>query len=336
MSSLTAWGHPDRHYAAQNAPDRRDIQHSDLRDLITQTIPDVEANVRRAVSQWNLLVREHIRTETGLRLSTESRSQSVPVRVSADVPPNFLEALQEFQKFGWLILNRPRLEAVVDGLAAMESGWSGIEQNFPTACSSSRDVAISVAKTTAREWLNILDFHETQKKILSTDGDVLGAYYFRVPEIRIYWVVIGVYSALLDIPVETLTVITLAHELAHAYTHLGHDIDSDVWPTPRFEKTDLHVVEGLAQFYTRAVCVRLNDRLPKAVSLFDFLVSQQPVPYQEHQEWVKEAKRNGEVVRAAMIQARSSEVYDREHFQSIISEFWERLNSSQAPTKNLF
>jgi hypothetical protein len=336
MSSLTAWGHPDRHYAAQNAPDRREIQHSDLRDLINQTIPDVEANVRRAVSQWNLLVREHIRTETGLRLSTESRSQSVPVRVSADVPPNFLEALQEFKKFGWLILNRPRLEAVVDGLAAMENGWTGIEKNFPPACQTSSQGAISTAKNTASEWLEILKQNETQKKILSTDGDALGAYYFRVPEIRIYWVVIGVYSALLDIPVETLTVITLAHELAHAYTHLGHDIDSDVWPTTRFEKTDLHVVEGLAQFYTRAVCVRLNDRLPRAVSLFDYLAEQQPAPYREHEKWTREAKRNGEVVRAAMIQARSSEVYERENFQSIIYEFWERLNSSQAPTKNLF
>ena len=37
--------------------------------------------------------------------------------------------------------------------------------------------------------------------------------------------------------VEALTYVVLAHELAHAYTHLGRDIDGNAWDT---ESTLLH------------------------------------------------------------------------------------------------
>jgi len=89
------------------------------------------------------------------------------------------------------------------------------------------------------------------ERIFDIREDVLGAYYFRIPEIRLYWVVIGIVARAIGVSVEALTVVVLAHELAHAYTHLGHDIDNERWETERFARTELDIVEGLAQFYTQ-------------------------------------------------------------------------------------
>jgi hypothetical protein len=63
---------------------------------------------------------------------------------------------------------------------------------------------------------------------------VLGAYFFRIPQIRLYWVVIGIAARTLGVAVEALTIVVLAHELARAYTHLGRDIDNERWDTGHF------------------------------------------------------------------------------------------------------
>jgi hypothetical protein len=100
----------------------------------------------------------------------------------------------------------------------------------------------------AENWLAKLDEIRAVEKIIGIDEDVLGAYFFRVPEIRLYWVVIGITARALGVPPDALTIVVLAHELAHAYTHLGRDIDNERWDTERFAKSDLDIVEGLAQY----------------------------------------------------------------------------------------
>jgi hypothetical protein len=90
----------------------------------------------------------------------------------------------------------------------------------------------------------------------------LGAYFFRVPEVHLYWMVIGLVAGVLGISVESLTVVVAAHELAHAYTHLGRDIDGKRWDTEEFARADLNIVEGIAQFYTEVVSRKLEPRNP--------------------------------------------------------------------------
>jgi hypothetical protein len=48
----------------------------------------------------------------------------------------------------------------------------------------------------------------------------------RQPEI---WGVIGLFSQILGLNPEALTIVVLAHELAHAYTHRTADIDGKFW-----------------------------------------------------------------------------------------------------------
>ena len=52
--------------------------------------------------------------------------------------------------------------------------------------------------------------------------------------IRLYWGVIGLVSEWLGCVVEDLAIVVLTHELAHAYTQLGADIEGRRWAAPSF------------------------------------------------------------------------------------------------------
>jgi hypothetical protein len=72
--------------------------------------------------------------------------------------------------------------------------------------------------------------------------------------------VISFMAGVLGVPVEALTVVVAVHELAHAYTHLGRDIDGKKWDTNTFSQVDPRTSEGLAQFYTEVICKKLEPR----------------------------------------------------------------------------
>lgn len=71
--------------------------------------------------------------------------------------------------------------------------------------------------------------------------------------VGIYGMPIALISAMLNVSIEDLTAVTLAHALAHGYTHLGRDIDGRTWSDNGFADSELSVIEGLAQFYTDVV-----------------------------------------------------------------------------------
>ncbi|MCC6624454.1 MAG: hypothetical protein IT385_24610 [Deltaproteobacteria bacterium] len=107
-------------------------------------------------------------------------------------------------------------------------------------------------------------------------------------EISLYCGAIGLCAKALAAPVETLTVITLAHELAHAYTHLGFDRDGERWRCDAFAICERELKEGLAQLYTFWILHRLeaSGRVRELVPTFLELMSRQPAPYRMHLPWL--------------------------------------------------
>jgi hypothetical protein len=83
-----------------------------------------------------------------------------------------------------------------------------------------------------------------------------------------------------------LTIVVTAHELSHAYSHLGRDIDGESWDTENFAGTNIQIVEGLAQFYTSIVCKKLNPRMPAALLAYETLLKQKSGPYPVHEKWI--------------------------------------------------
>ena len=93
--------------------------------------------------------------------------------------------------------------------------------------------------------------------MLSVREDFLGIYEYDArglfadeqainrATIRLYWGVIGLVSEWLGCRIEDLAIVVLAHELAHAYTQLGADIDGRRWAAPSFAKAETALKEGL-------------------------------------------------------------------------------------------
>jgi hypothetical protein len=192
------------------------------------------------------------------------------------------------------------------GLEAFEIDFeivSGALGNLSASIEEVRRVRDSFK--TLNDWLKKLAI---LKKIGAIRQDILGAYFFRIPEIRLYWMVIGLLSRALGVSAESLTVVVAAHELAHAYSHIGRDIDGARWDTEAFASTELEIAEGLAQFYTGSVCLKLQERFPSAKLAYDALLAVQSGPYKAHIDWGSPQESTGEVVRFTMIKTRSNAI----------------------------
>lgn len=91
--------------------------------------------------------------------------------------------------------------------------------------------------------LKLLEKHDPLKTVLAVRDDFLGVYVYEYnrhdpfadehtvnrASIRIYWGVVGLVAEWMGCAVEDLAIVVLAHELAHAYTQLGADIEGRRW-----------------------------------------------------------------------------------------------------------
>ena len=327
----TAWGHPKRHYAAwidEAQAAKRQPEEADAgpwEEALALASPGIRESVLRTYKQWNTILRDYLRNEMALRLSVGNDMRSVPVRIVGGMPVPFAEVMREFRGLEWLLLNRPAIAATSAGTLFMAQQVDAVRRIWgDKAGSSTQDELIRVHKT-ADVWLEALDKVEAVDKIVGINEDVLGAYFFRVPEIRLYWVVIGITARALGVSAEALTIVVLAHELAHAYTHLGRDIDSQRWDTERFAATELDIVEGLAQFYTSVLCRRLDQRMPAALKAYEVLLEKQSGPYRAHEAWVEDHAQAGEIVRVSMIECRSQGITKGDKFVAAIKKYREGI-----------
>ena len=163
--------------------------------------------------------------------------------------------------------------------------------------------------------------------ILAVNSDVLGSYRALDlrGEIKIYWGIIWLVAEYLNLDLDALTCVVLAHELAHAYTHLGADIDRHRWDTEVFKRCETPLLEGLAQYYTWAICQALEPTLPGTRQAYERLLEKQPPAYHTHQGWV--VGLSPEIVRLAMLEARRSKIDKIADFNAALKWSTERLGS---------
>ena len=281
--------------------------------VIQPLIPaDAQERVERSLKQWNLIVREHIRNETGLRLADGDGRNSIQVRVADGFPVPLAELINSYRDpVLWrIIVGQPKLGGIIDGLKFLLDDWASFEKwpllpeiakGGEATLQRTGDIAFALQKLAVAE--------EVRKRIRQIDKDILGVYRFMpglASQIELYWMAVAMVAAMLDLRIEDLTVVVLAHELAHGYTHIGRDIDGVQWSDQGFKESDLHVIEGLAQFYTEVVTNRMSVRIPGPHLAYRKLLDLQTGPYQAHLEWVKnDPNQKGETIRFAMIAARS-------------------------------
>ena len=99
---------------------------------------------------------------------------------------------------------------------------------------------------------------------------------------------IGLVANCLGVTVESLTTVVLAHEMAHAFTHVGKDIAGHRWSGREFARCN-----------TAMVVRRLQGRIPEAQIAYEWLLAHQPPAYRGHCRWVD--CESPEAVRAALL-----------------------------------
>lgn len=322
LLEMSGWGAPGRH-CAQEMPLHRSISpvEHDIGRRLEERFPGLKGRVEKAVREANAQLREALRAETGLKISTEKTRQNVPVRVVDGIPQRLLDVLVADADILDLHVDLALFKDASNGIGQLLSrygflqDWPQMEQGLAKReeFEHCRD---SLAKLAGK-----LEASNPFAPVWKIEEDVLGAYFFHQGRVEIYWMPIGLIAADLDVSPEALTQVVLAHELAHAYTHLGFDIDDQNWNTWDFAASSLEVVEGLAQFFTEAVCRRLIHRWPDALDAYHALLEKQTGPYRAHLDWIPKDEAAGEAVRNALIQFRSSGNKNHEDFKEMVLHF---------------
>lgn len=133
--------------------------------------------------------------------------------------------------------------------------------------------------------------------------DVLGIFSRKKHALKIYAQVIAYYSDKMKVSAEDLSFVVLVHELAHAYTIAGYDINGYRGILLN-EYPDRCISEGLAQYYTEAVCMQLESSKPEFLAVFKALLLCQTTPYSWYSNWFQ-GKPDHEKLRAALIEYRN-------------------------------
>lgn len=258
-----------------------------------------------------------MRNETALRLTIGNEATQVPIKVCDGLPIPLADALKKYDDLAELLLNEQAFTNVSSGLKIADGQFDELRQLLP--CDFSKTELEKIGS-----WFDgivgRLQTFTIKEELRVLNQDILGAYFFNSPRIEIYWAAIGIYAQLYNISVEGLCFVALAHELAHAYTHVGKDIDEEKWRTTDFAETDLPIVEGLAQFYTKRVCEKLAPRFPEGLEAYRALLKTQSPAYTEHENWIKDHPHLKEAIRFCMIQCRSQGVKSYGQFQEILHQ----------------
>lgn len=294
-----------------------------LTDLLQRVPAAVETEVKRARDQTRSTLQEALRTECRLVMRTpeeteESRAGAqVPVEVAPGHPASledvaFPDDLERILLLGRYRHNLEQARSGAEGLLRLREEL--LRRPNPARWLGATDTELRSTASWADSLLKLLDQHDPLKTVLAVRDDFLGVYEYQTHElfddeytvnratITIYWGVVGLVSEWMGCSVSDLTIVVLAHELAHAYTQLGADIDGRRWPAQQFSKADCGLKEGLAQYYTERILTRLERKYSGALKVYRTMLPGQPEAYRTHLPWV--ADYSPEAVRRATLEVR--------------------------------
>lgn len=200
----------DRQLALQQTPHVNKLGH-----WLEKEHGGLSSKVERAFKQWNIKIRDQLRTETGLRISIDSMQQTVPVHIVPGFPEPLSSIIDELGEefFKWQI-KKPMLTAARHTLNDVKKGKSLLDENIegvPAANEQQVDATLGYID----QIIAALETFDLLKRVSSIDTDFLGAYYFRIPRILLYWMAIGFVARLLNVSPEALTVVVAAHEFGY-------------------------------------------------------------------------------------------------------------------------
>lgn len=322
---------------------------------LSKVMPDAKRQVETVKDKWNSRVREMLRNETGLKFQrmeysyahqsssnaegkeytkqADDSMKRAPIKIVDGFPPPLVRHFAELSDQADILLRQKDFATTKATLDFASANFDRMLKYFKEPSGRVNPIQLGYVAAFFDGIVKEVSRYNPIEQLLNMHKECYGAYYFRIPEIHIYWLPIAIMaqtSSVVDI--ESLTFIVLAHELAHAYTHQGKDIDGTDWNTEDFAHTDEDIVEGIAQFYTLQLCKRMRVHSSRFEDSFMAMVERQARPYTRFMEWIKEMKSgqkkpHGEIIRAAMLQARRLPILEIDAFEHGIHELKSRLDT---------
>lgn len=284
--------------------------------------PEPSMVVETTRKRFTQTFREALRSVTGLGPRKDVAIRA-PVSVVDEIPQRLAVWLHRLTSTDlWLLCNARKFINTHETLSSISEHQRQFEHDNRDSMSvdwDALDRGSVVMDTFAKHAMMLIE--EAKIELLLSPRDSLGLYFYGgATRIELRWIPIWLTSRALDLSIEHITLIVLAHELAHAYTHQGADTDGHVWGRG-FGASRLHVVEGLAQYYAEVLCTRAIHSVPGLDTAFQRLLAIQKEgksamePYTWFEEWAPDHPRRSEVVRNAMLIERRRPHATKESFE---------------------
>jgi hypothetical protein len=200
-----------------------------LSDLLSEIGEGTETEVSMAYKRYNLKIREILSDLTRFKIDNNLVGRGV--RIVPGLPLKLTVLLEGHDVTADDSWARERIGARLADIERVQMGIESLMPLFvhlrqiPDWQERTAEYEVSLYKThdTLEEMARIAYAAQLIPVIKEIREDILGIYEQNGSTIKLYWAVIGAIARLLGISVTGLTVVVLAHELAHLYTHIGAD-----------------------------------------------------------------------------------------------------------------
>ncbi len=282
-------------------------------ELVQRAGPQCEQQVRASAERWRDRIEPSLRDLTALKLTFGKYRASIAIKINPGLPEHLRVLDQDLANFDNAVLGlyKRDIEHFIHHGEQLQIFLCRSAELNPTHNDES-DQQIRTIES-ALEIARSLQVNAVDDLFLSLlfqyNQDCLGVYCYHTHSqdgwIELYWGVIGAVAQQLVCSVDTLTGMTLIHEMAHAYTHLGADIEGRRWSSSSFHVSSDGVIEGLAQYYLAQIGNKLMEKgEPDVLNAYEALLKHQNPIYKAHLPWVNNY--SPEIVRAALLESRAS------------------------------
>lgn len=267
-------------------------------------------------SKWNHSIRDFHRDATGLKLSRglgQGRAMNITIRFFPDYNNEFIKLIDEyFPDLDFLEYTKTRslFFALEESSKYFEKDAIGKFHYF--------------LKNHCEKYLGKYNLKKLQTILfleLGKSKDIFGSYFYKDSRIELYYVPFILFAQLNQINLEHLIVVVLAHELAHAYHHIGLDTDGFSWL--KMPDADLGIKEGLAQYYTALYVEEQKNLYPGLETAYVKLLEFQTGPYRLHESWLARLKK--EHVKHAFNVARRNGIAKYDNFELVLTQAMDQL-----------
>lgn len=293
--------------------------------VIKQYLPGLREEVERIKDRNNQYIRDIISDRTGLSLvskkSKTSHSDKGEIkRITIEIQDRLSRKLEEIlvkipNILLVYILHFDRMNKTIDELHFQNDNNQAINSILSDNKESKQfSNEIEYLKDLKRK----IEEEGIIKKILQYTPDILGEYFPNDKSIKIYWIGIGLLHNFTGIKIEDIVIITLLHELAHAYTMDGFDKDGNLWEPEILRNMEPIISECFAQIYTDLIIKENFKYLEENFNIILLRLKEEYTIYKEL--FILKEDNKFENLREILIKTRNMKMTAFSEFESLLNE----------------